>query len=175
MTDLLIKLYNLPDPSDYLVKQQQQGILIRKPIGPEHRLIAEWVEVNFSINWASEAAVALTNRPVSIFIAIKDNNLIGFSCYDATALGFFGPIGVTDSARGHGTGTALLMATLSDMQAKGYGYAIVGWAGPIEFYRQNLGAIEIPDSGNEISLYRTMLTYQTPQPVTQKGAGAENK
>ena len=32
------------------------------------------------------------------------------------------------------------------MRLKGYGYAIIGWIGPGEFYRKTVGAVEIPDS-----------------------------
>jgi hypothetical protein len=32
------------------------------------------------------------------------------------------------------------------MKLKGYGYAIVGHAGPTEFYRKTVGAIDIADS-----------------------------
>ncbi len=55
-------------------------------------------------------------------------------------------MGVIESARGSGTGTALTRASLFDMRLKGYGYAIVGMAGPVEFYKKVADAVEIPDS-----------------------------
>jgi predicted N-acetyltransferase YhbS len=61
-------------------------------------------------------------------------------------LGFFGPGGVAESYRAKGIGAALLMSCLLDMRLKGYGYAIIGDVGPVEFYRKVVGAIEIPDS-----------------------------
>jgi hypothetical protein len=32
------------------------------------------------------------------------------------------------------------------MKLKGYGYAVIGAAGPTDFYRRTVGAVEIPDS-----------------------------
>ena len=90
--------------------------------------------------------MALANRPLTCFIALKGNELIGFGCYDATALGFFGPTGVAEEHRGQGTGKALLQACLLDMKLKGYGYAVIGAVGPAAFYANAVGAVEIPDS-----------------------------
>jgi len=147
MTDMLVKLYDLENNWNFLAEQEKLGVTIRKPIGPEKHLVVDWVRRKFFLDaWASETDMAFSNRPVSCFIALKRNKLIGFACYDATALGFFGPTGVLRSQRGRGTGKALLMACLLDMKLKGYGYAIIGSIGPGEFYRKTVGAVEIPDS-----------------------------
>jgi predicted N-acetyltransferase YhbS len=79
-------------------------------------------------------------------MAVKEATLIGFACYDATALGFFGPIGVEKSHRKQGTGKALMTACLLDMKLKGYGYAIVGAVEDTEYYKKTVSAREIPDS-----------------------------
>ncbi|MDH3837776.1 MAG: GNAT family N-acetyltransferase [Desulfobacterales bacterium] len=146
MTDMLIKLYELEDDWLFLSKQQALGIGIRKPIGPEKHSIIAWVDDHFGAGWASETDVALSNKPCTCFVAVKDANIIGFACYDATALGFFGPIGVAKSHRNKGTGKALMTAGLQDMKLKGYGYAIVGAVKDTNYYRNAVGAIEIPDS-----------------------------
>lgn len=119
---------------------------VRKPLGPEHQRVIGWVAGQFPAGWSSEAAAALSNRPVTLFIAQQQNDLLGFCCYDATARGFVGPIGVIESARGKGIGAALLLACLHDMRTMGYGYAIAGWVGEPEFFRKVAGATEIPDS-----------------------------
>jgi GNAT superfamily N-acetyltransferase len=130
---------------------------VRKPIGPEHQVILAWITEHFSSAWASEADVALTNRPVSLFVATHGDlpELIGFCCYDATARGFVGPIGVAESSRNAGVGAALLRACLDDMRAAGYGYAVVGAVGAPGFFLRVAGATEIPDSTPGI--YRGML------------------
>lgn len=155
MTDMLVKLYNLADDWSFLANQQVLGVLIRKPIGPEKHLIVKWVYDNFGSAWSSETDCAISNTPISCFIAIQNNQLIGFSCYDATALGFFGPTGVLEEARGQGTGKALLLAALLDMKLKGYGYAIIGEVGPVEFYSKAVNATIIEDSTP--SMWATML------------------
>ena len=146
MTDLLVKLYELNDEWTFLTEQERLGITIRKPMGSEKNIIVNWVKEKFGGAWAGETDMALSNRPISCFVAIKEQTLIGFACYDATALGFFGPTGVDEPYRGQGTGGALLLACLLDMKLKGYGYAIIGYVGPVEFYKKMVGATEIPDS-----------------------------
>ena len=137
--DMLIRLYALP-------ATDTEPPRVRKPLAVEHVRVLAWVAETFSPGWASEAAAALANRPTTLFIAQSGNDLLGFSCYDATARGFVGPIGVLDSARGKGIGAALLLACLHDMRTMGYGYAIAGYVGAPEFFRKVAGAIEIPDS-----------------------------
>jgi hypothetical protein len=146
MADMLVKLYNLDIDWSFIQEQEKLGITIRKPIGPEKHFAMNWVRENFSDIWASETDMAFSNSPVSCFIAQKPKEMIGFACYDATGLGFFGPFGVAEKCRGKGTGKALLLACLLDMRMKGYGYAIIGSVGPVDFYRKTVGAVVIPDS-----------------------------
>ncbi len=160
MADMLVKLYELGDDWGFLAQQAQLGITIRKPLGPEKHLIVRWVETQFAPGWASEMDRACSNRPVSSFIAIQNQALVGFACYDATALGFFGPMGVSESCRGRGTGTALLLACLLDMKLAGYYYAIIGSVTPVEFYRKTVNAVEIP--GSTPGIWKTWLEDEKP-------------
>lgn len=138
MTDMLVKLYDLPPSTPHP--------LIRRGIAPEKHIVLEWVEEHFSEYWGSECDVAFHRSPVSCFLAVEDGVLLGFGCYDTTRRGFFGPTGVADIARGRGLGKALLLACLHDMFTQGYGYAIIGGVGPIDFYARTVGAIVIEDS-----------------------------
>jgi len=72
--------------------------------------------------------------------------VLGFASYDATARGFFGPTGVAEEARHKGIGRALLVATITDMASQGYVYGIIGATTSLDFYRNEVGAIEIPES-----------------------------
>lgn len=146
MADMLIKLYELETQVPFLAEQKALGITLRKPSGPEKHAIIAWVADHFGAGWASEVDVALSNQPRTCFVAVKDAKVIGFACYDATALGFFGPIGVAKSHRKKGTGKALMNACLLDMKHKGYGYAVVGAVKDTDFYKKAVDAIEIPDS-----------------------------
>jgi ribosomal protein S18 acetylase RimI-like enzyme len=152
MTDMLIKLYALP--------AQRAGsasvpFVVRKPRGPEHHLVIDWVAREFSAGWASEASVALGHWPVSLYVALRDGALAGFCCYDATARGMVGPIGVAAADRGAGLGAALLRACLDDMRSLGYAYAVAGAVGAPEFFRQVAGAVEI--EGSSPGIYQGLL------------------
>ncbi len=156
MPDMLIKLYEIEDDWRFLIEQKKLGITIRKPIGPEKHIIVNWVADQFGAGWASETDVAISNTPLSCFVAVKEAVLIGFACYDATGLGFFGPIGVEKSYRKRGTGKALMTACLLDMKLKGYGYAVVGAVEDTDYYKKTIGAWEIPHSSPGI--YKTRVT-----------------
>jgi GNAT superfamily N-acetyltransferase len=156
MPDMLVKLYEIEDDWRFLAEQKKLGIIIRKPIGPEKHVIVNWVSDQFGADWASETDMAIANRPRTCFVAVKDAVIIGFACYDATGLGFFGPIGVEKSHRNRGTGTALMTACLLDMKLKGYGYAVVGAVEATEYYEKTVGAWEIPHSAPGI--YKNRVT-----------------
>ncbi|AEE95258.1 GNAT family N-acetyltransferase [Mahella australiensis] len=155
MPDMLVKLYELPPVQPVLEQQKAQGIDIRRALPPEKRAVVQWVADKFGNGWASECDVAFSNNPVSCFIAVKDGQLIGFACHDATCRDFFGPTGVDPAFRGKGTGKALLLACLDAMAAQGYAYAIIGGAGPVDFYAKVAGATVI--DGSVPGIYNGML------------------
>ena len=102
MTDMLVRLYELPDLSGYTEKMEKIRVWVRCPNVWEKPLLLDWVNEHFSLTWALECEAAFAVRPPSCFIAVKDDALIGFACYDCTRLNFFGPTGVADYARGKG-------------------------------------------------------------------------
>lgn len=154
MADLLVSLY-----SDHLSRLEQRtrasNVVMRPALPPEMQLVVDWVRDNFSTNWASEVSVAITRQPSACLVAIDDGNLVGFACYDTTARGFFGPTGVHPDSRGKGVGLALFFAALQAMKSMGYAYAIIGDAGPVDFYVNAVGAMTIPAEGKGI--YQGML------------------
>jgi GNAT superfamily N-acetyltransferase len=153
--DLLVKLYDLPELDPVLTAQKDQGIEIRRGIPPEKHVIVNWVRDNCNMRYASECEMAFSHHPVSCYIVVDNGQLVGFACYEATCKDFFGPMEVLSSAQGRGVGKALLLACLYDMAAQGYAYAIIGRAGPFEFYRKTVGAIII--EGSEPGIYRGRL------------------
>ncbi len=142
MADLLVKLYNFAPAKGSL----PDGISVRRAFAAEKRLVAKWVAAHFGERWASECEISFMRSPVACFIATNGLDVLGFASYDATARGFFGPTGVGEDVRHKGIGRALLRATLEDMAAQGYAYAIIGATTSVEFYRHEVSAIEIPDS-----------------------------
>ncbi|MBW3636602.1 MAG: GNAT family N-acetyltransferase [Armatimonadetes bacterium] len=161
MPDMLVKLYELPSLEPVLTALRERNIEIRRAVAPEKHLIAGWVGEQFSPYWVSECEVAFAHQPVGCFIATQNGKCIGFACYDATRRGFFGPEGVADELRGAGVGKGLLLSCLHDMAAQGYGYAIIGSAGPVEFYRRCVGAT--PIEGSSPGIYRGMLRAPAPE------------
>ena len=107
--------------------------------------------------------MAFANKPVSCFIATHEDKIVGFAAYECTRRNFFGPTGVAEEYRGRGIGTALLLACLYAMQDMGYVYAIIGGAGPVDFYKRVVGAIVIPfDEG--MGIYRLQEEPRFMQP-----------
>lgn len=156
--DLLVKLYDVEPDAELDRRLKESGIVIRRALAPELDTIRAWIAPRFSAGWVSEAQVAFSRDPNACLIAVKDGKLLGFACYDAIALGFFGPTGVDEAARGLGIGRALLLKTLLAMRERGYGYAAIGWAGPVDFYVRAVGAIPIP--GSDGSVYTGLLDPQ---------------
>lgn len=155
MPDLLVKLYELPPMHALIDSLAAQGITIRRAIAPEKYLVTAWVRDHFGAGWASETDVAFSNHPPTVFVAVHEEKCVGFACCDATMKNFFGPTGVDDALRGRGIGRALLLACLHDMWARGYAYAIIGAAGPVDFYAKAVGATVI--EGSTPGIYRGML------------------
>lgn len=153
--DYLVNLSLLSPKPDLDARMAAEGVTIRRPLAPEARLVTEWVAEKFGAGWSSETAVALSRQPPSCFIATQARKLIGFACHESIARGFFGPTGVAEEARGLGIGHALLLASLFDLKAMGYGYAIIGDVGPSAFYEKTVGAMPIPNSAPGI--YADML------------------
>ena len=165
--DLFVKLYDLPSLDEAMKRVEEQGIVIRKPIGAEKATVIEWIKNNIKDTgerWAGESEVAFFNSPRTMYIALDSNckdrtkRLVGFACYDATAKGFFGPTGVDETYRGRGIGKALLLSCLYGMRDDGYGYAAIGSVGPNgrKFYGACLpGCKPIEDS--DPSIYGLMV------------------
>jgi GNAT superfamily N-acetyltransferase len=153
--DMLVKLYDLPDPRATFAQLLKQGIEIRRALAPEKYKVVPWVRENFGEGWASETEIAFARQPISCFIAVKEGRIVGFACHDATCRNFFGPTGVAPQARKNGVGTGLLFACLDAMRQQGFGYAIVGGVGPTAYYSKTVGAITI--EGSEPGVYRGLL------------------
>ena len=151
MPDLLVNLLKLPT----LPSSANENVIIRRAQPFELSAVRSFIKLNFSTSWADEVQAGFSNKPVSVFIAISNQEPIGFSAYECTRRGFFGPTGVVESARGKGVGKALLLASLGGLRELGYVYGIIGGVGPVHFYQKNCGAIVIPDS--EPGIYTDLL------------------
>lgn len=156
MSDLLVKLYDLPDAGPELERLRGAGVEIRRAMAHERNPVCAWIRERFGEGWAGECEAGFSRQPVSVFLAVRDGELLGFACYDCTFRGAFGPTGVMAGERGRGIGAALLLRCLDAMAAEGYAYAVIGDAGELAFYQRTCGAVEIP--GSTPGIYPPKLT-----------------
>ena len=98
MADLLVPLYDLQEFS------VPSGFTVRRPMASEGHSLQSWVSENFSEGWASEILPGISRTPSSVLIAVDKSSMsaAGFCCWDCTALGFLGPVGVAEAYRGNG-------------------------------------------------------------------------
>jgi GNAT superfamily N-acetyltransferase len=157
---MLVRLYDIPEPSARIAALRQAGVGLRRAIAPEKHAVVSWVRQQFGDAWASECEVSFARLPISCFRAQRGQDVLGFACYDATAKAFFGPPGVLESERKQGIGTALLLMALQAMAADGYAYAIIGGVGPAEFYAKAAGAV--PIAGSTPGIYAGLLRSGRP-------------
>ena len=158
MSDMLVKLYELPSVEAALHAVAQQGVQVRRALPLEKPRMLEWMHMHYAA-WAPEVESTFARLPVSCFLALRSQELIGFACYDASCLNFFGPTSVFESERGRGVGRALLLAALHAQKAQGYGYAIIGAVGPEDFYAKAVGAV--PIEGSTPGIYAGRLKPRT--------------
>ena len=159
MSDLLVKLYNLPPLAPVIEQQAAQDIRIIRAMSPNKRQVVAWVATHFGEYWASETDVAFSRSPIGCFIAVEGDKIVGFACHDTTCKNFFGPTGVHPDYRKRSIGTALLLACLHAMRERGYAYAVIGDASSAEYYAKTVGATIIADS--KPSIYRDLLPLES--------------
>ncbi|HLN97853.1 MAG TPA: hypothetical protein VK208_05270 [Pyrinomonadaceae bacterium] len=156
MPDLLVNLLTLPAVEPVMLQLETAQILIRRAEPFELSLVRSFIEREFSLSWADEISVGFANKPVSVFIATNEKEIVGFAAYECTRRNFFGPTGVLESMRGRDIGKGLLLAALWGLRDMGYVYGIIGGAGPVEFYQRIVGAAVINDS--EPGIYTNLLS-----------------
>lgn len=155
--DMIASLYNLPKIN------VRDDIKLHKAFVSDLDQICEFVdrEIPEHLGWKKEILYAITQSPIKVVLATKDNELLGFACYDSSAKGFFGPIGVKKDKRNQGIGTALVCKTMEYMKSDGYAYAIIGWVTDAEeFYKKTLNAKWIENSSPDKSVYSNKINLK---------------
>ncbi len=158
MQDMLVRLLELPDISEEEKNLfENEGIVFKRPITPEKSIVVNWVGKHFSTNWADETEAAFASLPVNFYIAQREQEILGFACFESTAKNFFGPTGVLPTERSKGIGKILLIKALLALKEMGYTYAIIGGVGPASYYEQVVDAKIIEKS--EKSIYQNLLKH----------------
>ena len=158
--DLLVPLMRLDlSVGEDLKRLAAEGISIKRAHPVNSGAVYDFVEENFSKGWRNEVGACFAHPVPTCYIAVKDKKVIGFAAYEATAPDFFGPIGVKAEERKKHIGVVLSRLCFASMREMGYGYAIIGWAAHSahEFYAKQFGAIDIPDSEPENSVYANLM------------------
>ncbi|MDR2897139.1 MAG: GNAT family N-acetyltransferase [Propionibacteriaceae bacterium] len=159
MADMLVRLYGIDYPPTPGLPEA--GIAIKRASIIDRPAILDFVASTFpdAPGWTEECSYALFNNPGSCYIAVHQQAVVGFACYDATGKGFFGPTGVDDRFRHRGIGKELLLRCLWSMREAGYAYAIIGWpaSDAIDFYQRCVGATLIEDSEPGSSIYHNLI------------------
>lgn len=152
--DMIVGLTQLP------AYELSEPIKIKRAFVGDKAKILQFIKENFeNTSWIYEAEYAMMQDVSKCFIAVQNGKILGFACYDASAKGFFGPIGVAPEARNKNVGKALLIRTLEAMREYGYGYAIIGWVSDAEhFYRKTVGAEWIKGGQPENSVYSNLVS-----------------
>lgn len=158
MSDMLVNLYDA-DLEPNLTRGSLEGIRFVRVLAPNKSKVLEFIRENFSEGWVNECEATFSESPSRTWAAVKDGEVLGFGCYDATGRGYFGPTGVREDMRKKGIGAALLKLCLKSMKDMGYGYAIIGWAAEDAkpFYARQVGAKEIVGWTQEKSIYSSMI------------------
>lgn len=158
MQDMLVRLLDLPDVSEEEKKLfENEGIVFKRPITPEKSIVVNWIREHFSTNWADETEAAFTALPVNCLVAQREQEILGFACFESTSKNFFGPTGVLPTERGKGIGKILLIKALHALKEMGYTYAIIGGVGPASYYERVVDAKIIEKS--EKSIYQNLLKH----------------
>jgi hypothetical protein len=145
--DMLVPLLALPDPAPAIERAGRSEVRIRRARAWEAPVIQRFIaDEGFDQRWPAETVNGFARRPISVFIGERGGTIVGFAGYDCGHRGIAGPIGVARSGRSAGAGAALLLRTLADMRAVGYIYAIIGAAGPAEFFERACGAVLLPSA-----------------------------
>lgn len=145
MTDMLVRLYELPDSREERETLAATGVVCRRAESYERSAVLAFVKEHWP-GWVDECTAAFGRVPPTLFVALEGTEAIGFACFHAARPNFFGPTGVVECHRGRGIGRVLLLQSLEAMAAEGYAYAIIGGVGPRVFYERVAGAVVIEGS-----------------------------
>jgi len=140
--DMTVKLRHYEMPKVML----DDGMKIMRATLKDREELVRFISEGFGETWVKTIQIALEEDHPPLYIARKEEELIGFACYDSVRhqKGVYGPMGTSPKVRTKGVGYALLHTCLEKMKQKGYEYAILGEAGPIEYYERACGAKLIP-------------------------------
>ena len=139
--DMAVHLRNYVLPSD-----MNTQLIFRRAEPTDRAALIDFVATQFGAGWVESIENGFAQVEIPIFLALDDGNIIGFACFDVSRnkKGIFGPMGTLKANRSRKVGYTLLHMALNEMNDIGYEYAVLGEAGPLEFYEKACGAVVLP-------------------------------
>lgn len=152
MSDMLVNLMHLEKYTKELPDLAAEDIVVRRVMSYERAHLMQFINKHFGTGWAAEVEMAFSQHPVTCYIATYKSKIVGFAAYECTGRDYFGPTGVDPAYRNRGIGRLLLVRCMQALRELGYAYAVIGGAGPQDFYAKGVGASLIPDSSPGVYL-----------------------
>jgi GNAT superfamily N-acetyltransferase len=120
-----------------ILEQQinQQNYRIVRGTTELYQPLVTWIQQIFPA-WEYEVSFSYKAKQPQVFIALHNDKVVGFSCFNTTAEGWFGPIGVDPQHRKVGLGKILLLKSLKELKNLGYKKSVIPWISPssLKFY-----------------------------------------
>ncbi|GAB5537611.1 MAG: hypothetical protein Rubg2KO_38600 [Rubricoccaceae bacterium] len=123
------------DTSDSERQLEGKGVTVRRAGESDLETVRAFLGEHWPA-WIPEIDSTFRQTPVSLHLAFRGDELLGFSAYDANNVGtgWFGPMGTAEAARGLGIGGVLCVRCLADMKAQGHMRSTIPWVAPVGFY-----------------------------------------
>ncbi|MBU9723041.1 MULTISPECIES: GNAT family N-acetyltransferase [Bacillaceae] len=139
--DMIVSLRSYSFPNILL-----DNITFRQAEESDAIVLKNFIQKEFGDGWLASIENGFLKEDIPIFIALDNKRILGFACFDVVRnkKGLFGPMGTTRTKRLEGIGYTLLHMCLNEMKQIGYEYAVIGEAGPLEFYEKACNAVVIP-------------------------------
>lgn len=129
------------DTSDDEARLGAAGVAVRRATEADRPALGRLLDAHWPA-WRPEADCAFLRDPVSLHLALRDGEALGFAAADTNNVGtgWFGPMGTAPEARGLGVGAVLCRRCLADLRAQGLRRATIAWAAALPFYARAAGA-----------------------------------
>ncbi len=118
------------------------GIEVRRGRPDDAAAVTEHVKRLWSDVWFRETLTALHRDPPPIFLAFRNDRVVGFAVHGVHRPCLYGPIATDPAEQGHGIGRVLSSMCLEDMAARNVATAQICWVAEtaIPFYSRTIGA-----------------------------------
>jgi GNAT superfamily N-acetyltransferase len=148
-----------PDAAE-LSNIEKAGVAVRRGTMEDAGALARHTAKEWFEAWARETQIALRKPTPSIFLAIANDDVIGFAAHSVFRAAHFGPLGTAPAWRRIGLGGILTRLALADMAANGHRSGQIAWV--------NEAAIPFYSRCSNARLGRTFwtMTRRPPQGVS---------